>query len=152
MNSKKIVFIGFLILASVFIIACKEESIDMDYNLYLYQEGNKTEITSDKAAEVIKTTKTYLNDSIGRQSLIVFEENLNELYTAKEAWVIEFKSPQELKIGSEESYLIKKIIIPLTGELAVDLGSENISIITMAENDGYAVWLCPNTSSDKLKP
>lgn len=100
------------------------------YKVYYHRDGTKKEVSLEKSNSVEQALTVCLVEVKERLTLYVSEKDISDLFASEEAWEVVYKQPVIRKVGIYGAYKLRRIVFPLTGELASGFDSPLLFVLT----------------------
>lgn len=100
------------------------------YKVYYHRDGIKKEVSQEKSKSVEQTLTTCLAEIEEPITLHVSEKDISDLFASGEAWEVVYRQPVIRKVGVDDAYKLRRIVLPLRGRLASSLDSPLLFVLT----------------------
>ena len=153
-----IIILVIIILSIIYLFAYKMElGEEKLFKVYYYREGIKKEVSLEKSNLVEHALIICLAEVKERLPLYVTEKDMSNLFTLEEVWEVAYKKPVIRKVGIYDSYKLRRIILPLTGELASSLDSPLLFVLTEIptkfwQRKSWHIWGSAIKDRSDIKP
>lgn len=115
------------------------------------ERGRYREVSDDREALLVEALDDCLGSVSDRLRLLLDQERVAAVLAEDDAWSFEFQPAVVRDLGSFGRTALHRVVIPLSGELAVDGGSLRLTLLTELGPGQWMAWLCRVDASNPLR-
>lgn len=100
------------------------------YKVYHHRNGIKKGVSQEKSKSVEQTLTVCLAEIKEPITLYVSKKDTSDLFTSGEAWEVVYRQPVIRKVGVDDIYKLRRIVLPFRGRLASSFDSPFLFALT----------------------